>query len=107
MADLEKIVLSCSSFDQFSNSFRDVIAALPPETVKRLRDILQSYFGKYGIEGACRRMNNRTVAQILAESQAVDVEPIASGEIDNVQYKLYEGPSPQTNDGEGSDDNSV
>jgi hypothetical protein len=63
---------------------------LPPELSKRLRAIRQDYFGWYGFEGAYRRMNKRSVAQIFSEYQAVDMRPVAFGEVGDVRYRLTE-----------------
>jgi hypothetical protein len=92
MTDYEAIVLSCPAFADFSRAFAAVCRALPPEMRERLSSILKNYFAAYGIEGACQRMSNRTVAQIFAEYQPVDVAPIASGEADGVRYDLYDAP---------------
>jgi hypothetical protein len=96
MIDPETIIFSCSSLDQFSAAFSSVFRALPPEMGNRLREILGNYFGWYGIEGAYQRMNNRSVAQIVAEYQPLDVKPVASGELEGLRYKLYDKPTPNS-----------
>ena len=38
-------------------------------------------------------MNNRSLAQIIAEYQEPDRKPVASGEVDGMRYDLYDAPS--------------
>ena len=89
MTDLNNIRLSCP-FEKLSSSYRDVIAQLPVDVARRLGKVFSSYFRRFGLEGAHERLNNRSVAQILAEFPPGETQPIASGEVDGVRYKLYE-----------------
>jgi hypothetical protein len=100
MKVFESLLVSGSSFHEFSNSLTAVIQTLPPEMRKRLRDIRKNYFCWYGLDELYKRLNDRTVSQIFAEYQPIDVEPIASGEVDGLRYDLYEAPPPFTSDGE-------
>ena len=78
----------------------EVRQQLSPEFRKRLakveRDFISFKLSGFDVEGLYRRMNNRSVAQILAE---YDLEPhptpIASGQIDGVRYELYDAPDPR------------
>jgi hypothetical protein len=66
--------------------------------------ILRNYIGRYGIEAAYKRLNNRTVSQIVAEYKSDDVEPLAAGEVEGVRYELYDAPLPGSGDGEQESD---
>jgi endonuclease/exonuclease/phosphatase (EEP) superfamily protein YafD len=99
MTEPEKILLSWSSLQEFSGAFSTVLRALPPQMAERLHAIRRAYLVRYGVVATCQRMNNRTVAEILAEYQPDDVKPIASGEMDGVRYQLYEAPPPHTTEG--------
>src|SRR5262249_37347691 len=100
MTDFETMRIAGLSFDEFSRSLTEVIQALPPEMRKRLHDIRRNYFAWYGFEGAYQRMNDRTVSQIFAEYQPMNVTPVASGEVDGVRYELHEAPPPRSEGGE-------
>jgi hypothetical protein len=81
---------------------------LPPEISNRLREIRRNYFAWHGFEGAQRRLNNRTVAQILAEYEPLDVKPVASGEVDGVRYELYDPAPPEmVDDSQPSEDRDL
>jgi hypothetical protein len=102
MTDFESIRVSGSSFQEFSWSLTAALQALPSEPRKRLRGIEKNYFAWYGLDGMDQRMNDRTVAQIFAEYQPVDVKPLATGEVEGVRYELYDAPPPHPTDGEGT-----
>ena len=94
MADLHAIRVSGSNLQEFSRALTAAFQALPPGERERLKEIDRRYFGRYGFEGTYARMNNRSVAQIFAEYEPVEVKPIASGEMDGVRYELYPPPPP-------------
>lgn len=104
MTDYGSIKVSCSNFREFPRALSTVLKALPPEMSKRLRDILLKYLAKYGMDDACKRMNGRSVSQIFAEYQPVDVKPVVSGEVDGVRYNLYKGSRPDATDNKGEND---
>ena len=87
-------------FRAFPRSLTAVIQSLPPEMKKQLHEIRKRYFAQYGMEGLLQRLNNRTVAQIFAEYQPRDLRPLASGEVDDVRFELYDPARPDTVDGE-------
>ena len=66
--------------------------SLPMDLKKRLNEIFTQYLAKYGVEGACERVKDRTLQQIFAEYRPDDVGPIASGEKDGIRWKLYGAP---------------
>src|SRR5262245_34155404 len=95
MSDSNQVLVSGSTFDEFSGSLTNAIQSLPPQVSKHLRTIRRNYFAWYGFEGSYQRMNGRTVGQILAEYQPLATEPIASGVIDGVEYRLDEAMPPR------------
>jgi hypothetical protein len=104
MSDFETIRISCSSSDQFSAAISSACQALPPEAQQRLREIIISYVVRYGAEGTYQRINDRTVSQIFAEYQPVELRPIASGEVEGMRYALYHPEQSPATDVERLDD---
>ncbi len=107
MSDFEDAVVSGEYFDEFSKSLTKATQSLPPELSKRLRAIGREYFARNGFREMYNRMNGRTVRQIFAEYQQVVVEPIASGNLDDVEYRLYERPQTARSDDGNTDDQSA
>ena len=97
MSDFDQIRVSGSTFNEFSISLTRAIQSLPPEQRDRLSDIRSNCFHAYGFHGTHHRLNNKTVAQILAEfaNATPPSYTIAEGEINGVRYKLTEPPSDQ------------
>jgi len=77
-----------------------VMPQLTPEVAKRLNMIKLRYLQFYGEEGLYERVNNRTVSRILAEYSGDDPTPIASGQIDDIRYELFEAPEAGKETGE-------
>jgi hypothetical protein len=92
MHDLESMGFSSAGVDDFLAAFSSIVGVLPPETQKRLRRIRNRYIIAYGPEGAFERMNNRSLAQVIAEYQEPGMRPVTSGELDGVRYELYDSP---------------
>ncbi len=81
-------------------AINEVRQQLSPEFRKRLakveRDFISFKLSGFDVEGLYRRMNNRSVAQILAEDDLKpDPTPLASGQIGEVRYELYDAPDPR------------
>ena len=93
MVDLEKIVVSCSKWEEIVGAVNAVKRLLPPDERKRFGQVFSGYLAAYDLEGTFHRMNNRTVSQILADFQEMDIKPIATGEIDGVRFDLYGAPT--------------
>jgi hypothetical protein len=83
------MVVRGTDLQELFRSLTKAIQSLPPDLGRRLHEIRKAYFAASGFEGCHQRMNNRTVAQIFSEYQPVDIEPIASGEVEGVRYTLY------------------
>lgn len=92
MMEFGNLRISGASLPEFCDSYNEVISSLPRETAKVLASIRKNYFSAFGVEGWYQRMNNRSVAQIVAEYQPGDEHPIASGELDGVRWALYDPP---------------
>jgi hypothetical protein len=109
MSDLAKLIASGSSHRELSERLTEILQELPPETAKRFHKIRLNYTVWYGFAGMYERMNGRTVEQIFTEYRPVDEEPIASGEVDGLRYKLYEAPpnEPTTNRGGSSNEEEM
>ena len=50
------------------------------------------YFGRHGIDGAYELMQGKTVAEILGEFVDEQSAVIASGEVNGMQYRVYDAP---------------
>lgn len=81
-----------ATLEEFGKSFTPIVRSLPPEKKKKLADIQMKYFGQYGIEESYRRLNDRTVEQILPEYVETDLPPTASGHVDGLSFVLYDPP---------------
>jgi hypothetical protein len=92
MPDPARLTVSGSNFGEVLGCLERILQELPLETAKRLQKLSLNYMSLYGFDGAYQRMNGRTVEQIFTEYRPVDEEPIASGEVDGLRYKLYEAP---------------
>jgi hypothetical protein len=102
--DYGTLFVSGSSLQEISRSLTQVIRTLPPELSKQLHLIRRNYMGWYGVEEGFNRLNHRTVSQIFAEYQEINVEPLASGEVEGVRYELYDAPPPDPGDSEPKPD---
>jgi hypothetical protein len=115
MKDFDSLVISSASSNDFPEACQKVAQALPKEIRIRLNNVLLYCVERYGVESAYKRINNRSVSQILAEYQFAEYQPedlkledsklIASGEVDGMRYELYDAPPPPT-DADGSDGQS-
>ena len=88
MAEFEEMVISGSSIKEFFKSYSQVQQVLSVEVRRRLVEIVKAYAGAHGFEGVYERMNHRTIAQIFAEYQPTRREPIESGEVDGMRWRL-------------------
>jgi hypothetical protein len=92
MPELEKLIVSCSKWQEIVGAINRVNRELPIETRKRLNEIISNYLASYGARGVFERLNDRSVAQIFAEYKRGSTREITSGEVDGVRYRLYEAP---------------
>jgi hypothetical protein len=95
MHDFDQIRVFGSTMNEFSQSLTRAIQSLPNEERERLRTIRSNCLHAYGFEGTRDRLNNKTVAQILAQfgDAAFPFRVVAEGERDGVRYTLTE-PTP-------------
>ena len=103
MVDLDKIVFSCCSEQELSNSTSAVTTQLPIELRRRFTSILCNYLAAFDVAGTIARLNGRSVSQIFAEYQPGNIKVVASGERDGVRYELLEA-DPDPTDPIGSAD---
>jgi hypothetical protein len=91
MLDPTTAVLSCSRWQDLVTTKNAIGSQLPQDIRMPFAKVFSAYIHRYGLEGAFPRLNNRTVASILAEYDVRDdPKPIASGEIDGLRYELFE-----------------
>jgi hypothetical protein len=96
MPDLGSIRFICSNSQELISAVNSLQRVLSPEVRKAFREIAWSYTTRFGLDGAFERLNNRSIAQILADYDPRDMKVITSGEMEGVRYTLYEAPSART-----------
>src|SRR4051794_18119501 len=96
MPSPESVVITCDNKNKILASMIAVMPQLEPDVRRRFIRIVGDFSQRYGEEEAFNRANNRTVSQLLAEYETKIEKPIASGEIDDVRYELYDAPASNT-----------
>jgi hypothetical protein len=105
MSDFTALTLSCSRWQDLVAAKNALNPKLPLEIRKRLNKAFTGSLQRHGLEGTFDRLNNRTVAEILAEHDpADDPTPIASGEVDGVRFELFEAPDKKSTMGQEAGD---
>jgi hypothetical protein len=100
MHDPARLLISCGAATEIVRTMSRATPRLAPGVRERFNLIPVSYLQHYGVEGLYERVNNRTVAAILAEFDPADeLNLIESGEVEGVRYKLYEAPNADTENG--------
>jgi hypothetical protein len=93
MVDPAAILISCRTAAEIERTMVAVKPRLPPELRDEFDLVRMSYRQRYGADGLYERVNNRTVAAILAEFDPADrLKLLDSGEVEGVRYKLYDAP---------------
>jgi hypothetical protein len=91
MKDPENLVVSCNGPKQAIGAINALMPELPSDIREQLNTIKLRYWQRFGFDGLYERVNNRTIKQILAEYIAGhDPKVIASGQVDDVSYELYD-----------------
>jgi len=91
MHDPGQQLFSCPSPEELINYSRSISTDLPEELRWKFRDILNEYIENYDVYGAYDRLNNRSLDQIFANyTPKMRDDVVASGEVDGVEYTLYE-----------------
>jgi hypothetical protein len=94
MEDPTNIVLSGSRIQEFGKAMHAVLPLLPKDTRERFLKAFKAYLFRYGTKGLFERLNNRTIASIIAESDSVELPtPTHSSEKDGVRWALYDPPA--------------
>lgn len=95
MADPTTRLISCRSAAEIVRAMDAAMPRLPAALRDQFDRVTVSYLQRYGKEGLYERVNNRTVAAILAEFDNGDeLRMIDSGEVDGIPYELLESPDP-------------
>ena len=92
MDNFNDILIFGPDFNKFSHSLTAAMNSVPRHITKHLRQIFSAYFSRGAFDLVYSRMNDRTVGQILAEFDGAASEPMAKGEVDGVEYRLYDAP---------------
>jgi len=84
-------VLSGSRFGEFVSACNAVLPFLSIDLQDRFHKVLNAYLVQFGTNGAFKRLNNRTMASIIAESDSISpLTPELTGEVDGVRYSLFD-----------------
>jgi hypothetical protein len=97
MDDINQVVFTHADGDEISDSLSAVTTRLPRELSRQVTRIFCEYFAAHGVEGTIARLNGKSVHQIVSEHQQGKAKLVASGELDDVRFNLYEA-SPESND---------
>ena len=92
MIDPSQVEISCGSVDGIVGACNDAVLKLSPTLRMKLNQVFSMYLHRFEIEGVFERLNNRTVAQILAECDSKNSNVVASGERDGTEWTLYDEP---------------
>jgi hypothetical protein len=94
MSDPDTLVISSGDSQDIFLAIRRALPQLPPEVRGQLLHIGMVYKRLHGLDGLYERVNNRTVSSILQEfgSSGEDSKPIATGEVGDTRYTLFEAP---------------
>ncbi len=93
MSDWENIAVKADNGEHALRVMNALMPQLPAGVREKLIHIELKYHRLHGFEGLYDRVNNKTIAQILSEFDwDNDPKPIESGQIGDVQYKLYAPP---------------
>jgi hypothetical protein len=93
MVDPKVHIISCDKAEEIITILNRISPELPLDIRRRLNQAKLGYLQKHGIQGLHKRVNNKTVATILAEYEGTKPgQPIETGEVSGVRYELYEAP---------------
>jgi hypothetical protein len=97
------LVFYCDSVGGFSNHSNEISAKLPqPERTKFRRKMI-AYLINFHTEEVMRKVNGRTLGEIIALEEHFEQVPIARGVVDGVAYALYPGTSKPEDQSERAD----
>jgi hypothetical protein len=98
MKDTDTILISSDGPERIIGAMDAVMPQLAPDVRRRFNKIKLRYWQLYGVDGLHERVNNRTVSRILVEYDADEPKPIASGQLDDTRYELFEAPDASKNE---------
>lgn len=71
-------------------AWNSIITHAPLEIRRRANFIRAVYMQKYGIRGACERLNGRTIREIVDQFAEAEPPPLlAAGEREGVRFEVY------------------
>ena len=88
----EDIQITGETISDVLESCNRIVPTLSPELRKTFVAIRSNYIAAFQLEEACARLRDRSVSQVIAEYEPINVKPIASGEEDGVKFALYDPP---------------
>jgi hypothetical protein len=101
MDDYGSTLFKCDRWEDVGDTLDRFGAALPLDVRKRVNRVFVDHVMRFDLEGTFARLNNKTVAQILAEP-VVELEQelpvVATGELDGVKWCLYDAPKEEGKD---------
>ena len=96
MEDVNDLVLTCTSVEDFSKVRNQLLSQVPRDIRRKINDISIYYLHYYGPQGRFDRMNNRSIGTIIHEFSSVQpMKPVVSGEQDGGRFQLFESPENQ------------
>ena len=86
-------LVSCGDPEHIVGALNSLIPSVSPELRRQFNLVKVTLLQRFGTVGLHARTNGRRVSEILeTEWEDCNPEPIDSGEIEGVRYKLYESP---------------
>ena len=93
-----RLQIKCEISEQVVGAMNAVMPLLPQDVRKRFNKLKLFYLQRYGVKALFERVNNRTVAEILAAFDDDNgLTRIRSGEIDGVRYELFDSTGSRPN----------
>ena len=97
MGDINQVVFTHADGDEISDSLSAVTTKLPRELSRQMTRIFCEYLAAHGVDGTIARLNGKSVFQIVSEHTHEKAKLVASGELGDLKFNLYEA-SPESND---------
>ena len=87
--------IKCKSPEEIIRVMNALTPELPREVRRQFHTVKLCYVQSFGLEGLYNRVNNRTVAEILA--LPIEGDLIRTGNLEGTQYDLYAPRDPISN----------
>jgi hypothetical protein len=93
---MDQTVIECSDPKNIVKIANGIMLKLSQSVKRPFNMIKLRILAEFGVDGLYERFNGKSVASILAEFESLaDVQPVESGEKDDVHYALYDPPRPK------------